>query len=200
MTGHDLERTNGGGRAQLAPRRRVSADALFFPAAALYAALVVPVSVLEMFGHGRFLPGVASPAGHAHELLFGFALAAVAGNQLGPTAPRRLVLLFALWLLARASFLLAPESLAAAASNVAFAGMLAAQLAPRLLRSAKKPRNRALPLVLVAICVAAVAFQAAEHLGHADAQYRLLLVAVLLFALLMLFMGGRRHPHPHQPR
>lgn len=174
-----------------APRQRVSADVLFFPAAALYATLMLPVSVFEMLARASFLPGVASPAGHAHELLFGFALAAIAGNQLGPTTRTRLMLLFALWALARASFLFAPQSLAAAAANVAFAALLAAQLAPRLLRSAKKPRNKALPLVLIAICVAAAAFQVAGHVGRGDAQFRILLTAVLLFALLMLFMGGR---------
>ncbi|MDA8109895.1 MAG: NnrS family protein [Betaproteobacteria bacterium] len=181
----------GNGQAASAPRQRVSADVLFFPAAALYAVLVLPVSVLEMLGRARFVPGIASPAGHAHELLFGFALAAVAGNQLGPTTRPRLALLFALWALARASFLLAPQSPAAAAANVAFAAVLAAQLAPRLLRSAKKPRNKALPLVLVAICAAAIAFQVAGRLGRADVQFRILLAAVLLFALLMIFMGGR---------
>jgi len=181
----------GDGRAHSAPRRRIPADGFFFPAAALYATLVLPVSVLEMLGRARFLPGVASPAGHAHELLFGFALAAVAGNQLGPTSLPRLALFFALWVFARVGFLLAPQSLAAVAANVAFAALLAAQLAPRLLRAAKKPRNKALPLVLVAICAAAIAFQVAGSFDRADVQFRILLAAVLLFALLMLFMGGR---------
>lgn len=161
----------------------VAGHALFYPAAAAYALLVLPVSVYAMTGHARLLPGLSFPAGHAHEMLFGFALAAVAGNQLGPaSAPRRAGLL-GLWLLARASFVLAPHSTAAAAANAAFAALLALQIAPRLLGAAKKWRNQALPLVLVAICVAAAAFPAAPEASLA--------AAVLLFALLMLFMGGR---------
>jgi len=161
----------------------VGGHALFYPAAATYALLVLPASVCAMTGHARLLPGLSFPAGHAHEMLFGFALAAVAGNQLGPASSPRLAGLLGLWLLARASFVLAPQTTAAAAANAAFAALLAFQIAPRLLGAAKKWRNQALPLVLVAICAAAAAFPAAPEASLA--------AAVLLFALLMLFMGGR---------
>jgi len=147
---------------------------LFYPAAALYAALMLPLSV-----------SVMPSAWHAREMLFGFALAVVAGNQLGPARPRRIVVLFALWLAARAAFLAAPQSALAAALNGAFALGLALQVAPRLLRAAKKLRNRVLPGVLVALCAAA----ALHPLGD-----RVLPGAVMLFALLMLFMGGRIIP------
>ena len=110
-------------------------------------------------------------------MLFGFALAVVAGNQLGPASRTRVRLLFALWLLARATVLFLPSAEVAAAANGAFALALAAQVAPRLARAAKKWRNRALPAVLVALCVATAAL-------HVRA-------AVLLLAMLMLFMGGR---------
>lgn len=144
---------------------------LFYPAAALYAAFFLPLSVAVM-----------PPAWHAQELLFGYALAVVAGNQLGPARPRRIALLFALWLAARAAFLVAPEGWAALVANAAFALGLALQAAPRLLRAAKKMRNRVLPAVLVALCAAAIA----RSFG-AD----VLPGAVMLFAILMLFMGGR---------
>ena len=127
--------------------------------------MVLPLSVLWM------------PQWHAHEMLFGFALAVVAGNQLGPAAGTRIALLFGAWVLARIAFFLSPTGSTAALANAAFAGLLALQVAPRLLRSAKKWRNRALPAVLVALCVAA----AAVHIR----------AGVLLFAALMLFMGGR---------
>ena len=164
-------------------RRLVAGNALFFPAATIYALLILPASVLAMTGHLAALPGLASPTGHAHEMLFGFALAVVAGNQLGPSAVPRLAALFTLWALARTTFLVAPQSSAATAANVAFAALLAAQLAPRLLGTAKKLRNQALPLVLIAICAASAAFHLVARTSLA--------VAVLLFALLMLFMGGR---------
>lgn len=117
------------------------------------------------------------PQWHAHEMLFGFALAVVAGNQLGPARGRRVWALFGLWAVARVAFLVFPSTSSAAAVNAAFAAALALQVAPRLLRSAKKWRNQALPAMLIALCVAAAAF-------HVRA-------AVLLFAALMLFMGGR---------
>jgi uncharacterized protein involved in response to NO len=173
----------------------VPAHALFFPAAAAYAVLVLPASVASMLGATSALPGLASPTGHAHELLFGFALAVVAGNQLGPRTPRTLALLLALWLIARATFLFLPHGSAAFAANVAFPALLAWHLAPRLFGSAKKWRNQALPLVLTAVCASAVAFGLALKWSAAMAAplalHRVLMVAVALFALLLLFMGGR---------
>ena len=166
-----------GGEARLGAPQRVPAHALFFPLAAAYAAAALPASIAAMLGLVPPIPGLASPAGHAHEMLFGFALAAVAGNQLGPTLRWRLLLLLGAWLAGRAAFLAAPGSAVALAANAAFALILAAFLAPRLLIAAKKLRNRALPVTLVALCIAAIA--------------RDLVVGVLLLALLMLFMGGR---------
>lgn len=171
--------------------RVVTGNTLFFPAASLYALFALPVSVVGVLGVARVPPGIAFAAGHAHEMLFGFALAAVAGNQLGPVSVPRLAALFALWMLARASFLAAPASLAAVAANIAFAAVLAAQIAPRMLRAAKKPRNKALPAVLIAICASEIAFQLASRVGADGLAFRILLCAVVLFALLMLFMGGR---------
>jgi len=60
------------------------------------------------------LPAFATPAGHAHELLFGFALAVVAGYLVKRVSGRRLTRLFVLWLLARGSYLLLPGSAPAA--------------------------------------------------------------------------------------
>jgi uncharacterized protein involved in response to NO len=143
----------------------LSAQSLFYPAASLYAALVLPLSVLWM------------PQWHAHEMLFGFALAVVAGNQLGPAAGKRVWLLFGLWVFSRIAFLVFPGAATAMVVNAAFAAALAMQVAPRLLHSAKKWRNQALPAILIALCIAAAVF----HIR----------TAVLLFAALMLFMGGR---------
>ncbi len=173
------------------PRRLVAGNRVFFPAATAYAIFVLPASVLAMTGMTGLFPALAFVTGHAHEMLFGFALAVVAGNQLGPMVLQRLVILFVFWALARATFLFAPQSIAADAANVAFAALLAAHIAPRLLRAAKKLRNQALPLVLIAICASGIVFQLASRGSFAAAQYTILSVAVLLFALLMLFMGGR---------
>lgn len=169
----------------------MQAHLLFFPAASAYAALALPASVLAMQGLMPGLPGLAWPTGHAHEMLFGFALAVVAGHQLGPTAWPRLALLAGLWLAARAAFLVSPGHAATAVANAAFAALLALQLAPRLFTRAKKLRNRALPVVLVGLCASAIVLQATLQAPAPMLQRATLAVAVLLFALLMLFMGGR---------
>lgn len=172
--------------------RRIAGNAIFFPAATAYAIVVLPLSVLSMLGAFQPLTGLATSAGHAHEMLFGFALAVVAGNQLGLRTPRTLALLFGTWLVARLTFLVLPHTLLAAVANVAFPALLAWHLAPRLLTSAKKWRNQALPAVVTGICASAIVFPLV--LGDplaSEATRRLLLVAIALFSLLLLFMGGR---------
>ncbi len=173
-----------------AAQRPRPAHAVFFPAAVLYGAVVLPLSVQSMLG-GWSVPGLATGLGHGHEMLFGYALAVVAGYLLGPTERGRLWGMLALWLLARGSFLLAPGSLLAVLPNAAFALVLAGQVAPKFLGAAKKLRNQAFAPVLIAICIAAALVPAVRHFGMAWAQHVLLLEAVLLFALLLLFMGGR---------
>jgi len=126
--------------------------------------------------------GARGPMWHAHEMLFGFALAVVAGNQLRTLSGRPLYLILAAWAAARAAFLAAPWTLASSALSVLFAALLALHAAPRLFGAAKKWRNQALPATLVALCAAVIAFY------FFSPGFR---PAVLLLALLMLFMGGR---------
>ncbi|HEY8554725.1 MAG TPA: NnrS family protein [Burkholderiales bacterium] len=163
---------------------------VFYPAATAYGALVLPASVLSMTGVSS-LPGLGTPAAHAHEMLYGFALAVVAGNQLGPTPWSRLAPLLALWGLGRIAFLVAPFGLVAALADVLFAAGLVWRIVPRLYRAVKKVRNYALPVVLTAIGASAIAVYPAQRLGGAAATHMVLVTAVLLFALLLLFMGGR---------
>lgn len=146
---------------------------LFYPAAALYAALALPATVF------------AVPAAHAQEMLLGFALAVVAGNQLGAVRGKAIVALFALWIAARAAGLLPPANPVAGSLNATFALVLAWHVVPRLFGTARKLRNLALPATLVALYAAAIAWQAAKGAGPP----RELVLAVV--ALLMLFIGGR---------
>lgn len=171
-------------------RPRIVPNALFFPAAVVHAAIVLPWSVLAMTGLVGAPPLLASGAGHAHEMLLGYALAVVAGYQLPVVSPRRLAALFTLWMLARAAFLLLPFGIAVV-PDIAFAAALAWHVAPRLFRAAKKLRNQALPTILTLLCVAAAASAAALGSGSPQAVRRLLTAVVLLLASLMLFMGGR---------
>jgi uncharacterized protein involved in response to NO len=127
--------------------------------------------------------------GHAHEMLLGYALAVVAGNQLPPLPRSRAALLFGLWAAARLAFITLQNEVAFA-FDVAFAIALALHVAPRLFRAAKKLRNQALPLVVTALCAGAIAIDAAFVAGAA-APRQILAAIVLLLATLMLFMGGR---------
>ena len=168
-----------------------AAEKVFFPAAAVYAAIVVPMSVQGMSSGAPLLPAFATPAGHAHELLFGFALAVVAGYLVNRVTSRRLAGLFALWLLARISFLLLPGSAPALLANAAFPAMLGWLVVPQFMKGAKKWRNQAIAPLMTALCAVPVLFHAAAASGGVWLPFLVLQEAVLLFALLMLFMGSR---------
>jgi uncharacterized protein involved in response to NO len=167
------------------------AHAWFFPAAALYAAFILPVSLQVMMTQLSWLPGLATGFGHAHEMLFGFALAVIAGYLLGPLPTLQLGAMLGLWIVARLAYLLMPGSLLAAGLNGLFAVLLAIQIAPKFMRSAKKWRNQAIGPLLLAICAVAAVSQLGRYIGSFALQQTLLFEAVLLISLLMLFMGGR---------
>ncbi|HTN33970.1 MAG TPA: NnrS family protein, partial [Marinobacter sp.] len=86
-------------------RKPVHAFWLFFPAASILAALAVPLSVYTV-ASGTGWPSGLLGAGHGHELIFGFALALIAGYTLGPQPRSILLPLFSLWLLARIAWLI----------------------------------------------------------------------------------------------
>lgn len=170
--------------------RHLSADRWFFPLAAAYAALAVPLSLQGMLGGRAWLAGLSSPLTHAHELLFGFGLAVVAGYLINRTTPARMMLLAGLWLLARALFLWLPGSAAALAANLAFAALLALLAAPQFLRAAKRWRNQVFGPLIIALALAVAGYHLLTG-GSAGPQNTVVYQAVLLFGLLMLLMGGR---------
>jgi uncharacterized protein involved in response to NO len=167
---------------------------LFFPAAAAWAALVVPLSINAVLSGSGWPPGLLG-AGHGHELIFGFALALVAGYTLGPQPWKVLTPLFLLWLAARLCWVLMPASLLSQLLSPAFALMLARYVVPRF-QAAKKWRNKiAGPLILV-LCLLSVIFLIAAaappefELPLPDTR-RVMMAAILGLLLLMTFMGGR---------
>lgn len=183
------EPRSGGRKAAAASKALV--ERFFFPAAAGYGAIAVPLSVHSMYGGAWAAPGLSSPLGHAHELLFGYALAVVAGFLINRMPGRHLALLALLWLSARISWLAAPGSILSFVTNAGFALAVAAIAAPRFMKGAKKWRNRLTGPIVIAICLAAVTFQAAGLPAPGWIQYLALQESVLLFALLMVFFGGR---------
>ncbi|QXL83916.1 NnrS family protein [Comamonas sp. NLF-1-9] len=159
----------------------------WFVLAALYGALVLPWSVLGQIG---LLPAPAAlhtGLGHAHEMLFGFALAVVAGYTLKPGTLGRSALLLLAWALARLAFLLAPASRVAFGLNGLFVTGLALLVAPTYLR-ASKWSNRSVALILTGLALAALAFHLASKV---QGMHTAGLAAVLLLSMLMFFMGGR---------
>lgn len=176
------------------PRKNIHAFWLFFPAASIFAALAVPLSIYSVLSKTGWPPGFLG-AGHGHELIFGFALALIAGYTLGPQPNRVLTLLFVLWILARVSWILAPESIAGQLLSPAFALLLARYAVPRF-QAAKKWRNRiAGPLILL-LCLLSVVFwfasntMAASEPAMPDSR-RVLTTAIVALLLLMTFIGGR---------
>lgn len=176
--------------AEPAPRtpRQPFANAWFFPAATLYAALVLPWSLAGLLGLLPVPPGLSTPYGHAHELLFGFALAVVAGYLLGPQPPRLTLLLLAAWALARLGWLFWPGGWLAILGAALFATALAWKVVPRFWGAAKKWRNQAVaPLVIVLGLASVLGSSLAPWLPGA----RLLQGTLLALATLLFFMGGR---------
>ncbi|MBD3640015.1 MAG: NnrS family protein [Marinobacter sp.] len=174
------------------PGKSIHAFWLFFPAAAILAALTVPLSIHGVLSGTGWPPGLLG-AGHGHELIFGFALALIAGYTLGPQSRRTLATLFTLWLLARITWLLAPDSWPAQLLSPAFALLLARYVVPRF-NAAKKWRNKiAGPLILV-LCLMVPGFWLTGLAGLESLtpdRTRLLQSAVLALLLFMTFMGGR---------
>ncbi|MBZ0334743.1 NnrS family protein [Marinobacter sp. AL4B] len=160
---------------------------LFFPAASLWAALSVPLSI---FSATSGWPVGLIGAGHGHELLFGFALALVAGYTLGPQPWRVLIPIFLVWLLARASWLIAPELLISRALSIAFALMVARQVVPRF-QAAKKWRNKVAGPLILALCLATLAYSLSQYGLPLPSVRRIMLATIIGLLLLMTFIGGR---------
>lgn len=168
---------------------RLPAWRWLFPLAALHAALMVPLSLLALF-HGWKLVQLGSPAAHAREMLFGFALAVIAGYLLGPVPRRQLVALVALWLVGRMGVLDVPGAVVASLADGTFALWVAARLVPRFI-AAKKWRNRLLSPLLGLICLLAVVTLTWRYLDDMPSTAPLMHQSVLWLVLLMTFMGGR---------
>jgi len=172
----------------------------FYLVASVLAALSVPMWALQFTGWlGHSV--LRGPVWHAHEMVFGFALAVIVGflftagrnwtNQPTPTGPA-LMALVGLWLTARV-LVLTPFGWASAIVNVAFPWSAAAALAVPFLR-AKNRRNYFFVGLLVLMGVASGAVHLSE-LGALElpAWAGLQLgLDVVLFVLVV--MGGRVIP------
>jgi uncharacterized protein involved in response to NO len=172
----------------------------FYLLASVFSALSVLAWAAQYSG---WLPApyLQGPLWHGHEMLFGFALAVVAGFLLtavrawtGQPTPvgAPLMALAALWAAGRI-LVLTPWSTAAAAVTAAFPVALAAAIAEPLLR-AKNARN----FIFVGLLVLMAALVATLHLalqGFSVLPPRLALILALdVMLFIMAVMGGRVIP------
>lgn len=169
------------------PIRRKS-HRLFFPAACIHAAIALPLSMAAMLVGWSWTPGLAG-SHHGHEMIFGFALAVIAGYTLGPQPLRWLAPLFGIWLAARLGYTLAPGFWLSQLLSPVFALLLAWRVVPRF-NAAKKWRNRMLVPLILALCGLPLLWLFLNVFPISGAT-TLLHTGVVLLLLLMTFMSGR---------
>jgi uncharacterized protein involved in response to NO len=175
----------------------------FFLLAGVYAALVIPVWMAFFSGHGA--PPGALPAmyWHAHEMLYGFVGAAIAGFLLTAVpswtgqrgfAGAPLVLAVAAWLAGRIVMACAdalPPWLVAVGELVMLP-VLAALLAPPLLRT--RNRNLAMLVVIAVLWLIDAAFVYALARRDVLLAGRALTLAIDVVLVLVTVIGGRIVP------
>ncbi|MGZ3420548.1 MAG: NnrS family protein [Polyangiales bacterium] len=171
----------------------------FFLAAGAMATLFVPLWLLILFGKVALPTRLAPTAWHGHEMVFGFAIAVVAGFLLTavrnwtskPTASgATLAGLVLLWFLGRTAFLFEawlPPGVAAAI-DLAFLPILAFSIAMPIVR-AKVWRNLGFVPLLLLLFATNLLF----HLSPAS-QSRALRVSIDIVLLIVVLMGGRVIP------
>ncbi len=166
------------------------ADRLFFPAAAGFAAAAVPLWLLQYAG--ILPPTTEGAAWHGHEMVFGFALAVVAGYLLTRASRTGLLLALAAWLAGRAApFIpMLPTPLGALLA-VAFPAVLFAIAGRTLLGAAKTGRNLVFGILLGGFLVAELVCQAGRIGLVARGEMLGIGLALGLVLLLIFVMGGR---------
>jgi len=175
----------------------------FFLGAALWSAAAVPAWLMSFSGHAA-LPGALAPfIWHAHEMVFGFGFAAVAGflltaipNWTGrlPLRGARLAALAGLWLAGRLALLLSTPlgPHAAAAIDLAFPAALIAVVARELI-AGRNWRN----LPMLAALAALLCGSLLVHLQAIGLAYTALLgnrVGIATLLMLVALIGGRIVP------
>ncbi len=170
----------------------------FFLAASIYAVLLMGLWLVVLQGH-LSLGALPPPVWHGHEMLFGFAVAVIAGflltaaqNWTGIPMPsgRPLAALFLLWLAGRLGFLVPglPVGLVALV-DLSFLPLLALALALPIHR-AKQLHNYPFPVLLLTL-TAANALVHLEALGWTSSARLGLYLATYVIVAIMVIMGGR---------
>jgi len=175
----------------------------FFLGAALWSAAAVPAWLMSFSGRAA-LPEAFPPfLWHVHEMVFGFAFAAVAGflltaipNWTGrlPLRGARLAALAGLWLAGRIALLLSAQlgPLAAAAIDLAFPAALIAVVARELIAGRNWRNLPMLAALALLFCGSLLVHLQAIGVGYAALLGNRLGIATLL--MLIALIGGRIVP------
>ena len=173
----------------------------FYLGAAAWAMLAVPLWLALYLGALTWPTPVQPLLWHAHEMLFGFAVAVIVGFLLtagkawtGLATPRGPALgaLLVLWLAARVAGLVAP-GVVAAVLDLPLLPLMAAVLLDRLLRAGNR-RNLPVVLILVLLALANAAYHAAV-LGLVDLPpLQALHAGLALVVMMVCVIGGRVIP------
>jgi len=175
----------------------------FFLLAGLFAVIAVPAWLLMYSAGVQPLPDMPPQYWHAHEMVFGFLPAAIAGFLLTAVpswtgargfAGLPLVILSIVWLLGRIAIATAAmlPAWAVAALDLLFLPALAVVLAPPLLR--EKNRNTPMLAVLAVLWLADVVFLVAMFRPDPVLASRALRVAIDIVLTLVTVIGGRIVP------
>lgn len=172
----------------------------FYLLASVFAALSVAIWVCQYAG---YLPAayLQSPVWHGHEMLFGYAIAVVAGflftavrNWTGQPTPTGAALAgFALLWLAGRMLVLTPYALTAALVNAAFPIAVAVGIGVPLARSGNR-RNYFFVALLLLLGLAALALHLSQLGVLAWPERVSLQVGLDLVLFIMAVMGGRVIP------
>lgn len=173
----------------------------FYLGAALFAMLAIPLWIGAFLGHVTLNPVVPALLWHAHEMLFGFAVAVIVGFLLtagkawtGLATPRGPFLgaLAVLWVAARVAAL-APSYPVYAVLDLALLPVVAVVLADVLLR-ARNRRNLPLALILVLLSLANLAFHLAVIGAVEISPMRALYAGLALIVMIECVIAGRVIP------
>jgi uncharacterized protein involved in response to NO len=168
------------------PRRPFMAYRLLFPLATLFALAAVPFWLVLQANPVALI----GATWHGHEMLFGFALAVIAGFLSTRTTRAVAGALAVTWLAARIAALTGSGPPAVIA-GLAFPVALFVVASPPLFAGARRRENRILPVLLAALVATDAAWWSAAVWFGPRVQTGALLVALDLIALLLLQIGGR---------
>ncbi|WP_335423063.1 NnrS family protein [Gemmobacter denitrificans] len=181
---------------------------VFFLSAGLYAVIAMGVweawLAVQAAGGSLNLPAAPAPhLWHAHEMIFGYSGAALAGffltavpNWTGAKgAPRRYIAaVWSIWLAGRLAVWMSGHisPIAVAATDLAFAPFLGAQILGQLIRKPKP--QQMIFLVLIAAFWIANLMVHLEWLGRTDTEWAGLRMGLVTLCCMIMVLGGRVTP------